>query len=533
MIFKEKKTGRLTVAGSLLVLMAGFLFVLMGMNVYQYFKLKTHFAAEVISRKNKNEVEKLKAFFTQVSEKLLVVRDLGKNGALGFQDIVALNKKFFPLIENREQLSGVILADDRGREYFLTRQGSMWVTRMSSVSKGRTRMVFQQWKAPDQPVRKWEKYSDYDPMKRPWFHRSTGERQVYWSPVYKFFSTGRPGVTASISWKRTDPADGLVVFALDVPLDQVQQLLVPGDSREAAILFLVNPQDNFFITARQMGRLEKEVGGASSSNATNDSVLISSIFQEWSRIERPADHFVKVDFNRVKWLASMRPLSEENNVYWVGIAAPEKVLLSDLRKDLFQVDLPEVVIALIGGSLVLLVFWKFGGFRSGAEERTEAPIVRLNRYTTEGEGSRVEFKSTVRTNLKTGKHGKEIEFAWLKAVVAFLNSTGGALVIGVDDKGRVVGIDADGFENADKCQLHLKNLINHHIGAEYSSFIRISLVDVDGSTVVLIECSPAPEPVFLRIGKNEEFYIRSGPSSIKLSPSQMISYVLQNMKKRK
>jgi predicted HTH transcriptional regulator len=145
----------------------------------------------------------------------------------------------------------------------------------------------------------------------------------------------------------------------------------------------------------------------------------------------------------------------------------------------------------------------------------------------------VEFKSTVRTNLKTGKPGKEIEFAWLKAVVAFLNSSGGTLLIGVDDSGRIVGIEPDGFENADKCQLHLKNLINQHIGAEYSSFIQITLVDVDGMTVVLVECSPAREPVFLKIGKNEEFYIRSGPSSIKLSPSQTVSYVLQNMKTRK
>jgi len=532
MIFQHRKTGKLTFAGSLLILMTGFLLVLMGMNVYQYFKIKSHFAAEVISRKNKAEVDKLKAFFSQVSEKLLVVRDLGHNGALKFQDIVALNKKFFPLIENREQLSGVILADDRGREYFLTRQGNMWVTRMSVASQGKTRMVLQRWQAPDKPVEKWEKFSDYDPRKRPWFHGSTGKRQVYWSPVYSFFSTGKPGVTASISWENNDPSGGLVVFALDIPLERIQKLLSTGDPQVPTMLFLVNPLDHFFITARQMGTLSGNSTSSGPSEILDDRAVISSIFQEWNRINQPSDHFVKVTFGHEKWLASFKPLSEDNNVYWVGIAAPEKVLLADLRKDLLQVDFPELVMAFLGGALVLLVFWKLGGLRSASEERV-APIVRLNRYVSEGEGNHVEFKSTVRTNLKTGKPGKEIEFAWLKAVVAFLNSSGGTLLIGVDDSGRIVGIEPDGFENADKCQLHLKNLINQHIGAEYSSFIQITLVDVDGMTVVLVECSPAREPVFLKIGKNEEFYIRSGPSSIKLSPSQTVSYVLQNMKRRK
>ena len=145
-----------------------------------------------------------------------------------------------------------------------------------------------------------------------------------------------------------------------------------------------------------------------------------------------------------------------------------------------------------------MLFWKVGGLRDGAEEPVPDPIVRLHRYINEGEGSRVEFKSTVRTNLKTGKKGKEIELAWLKAVVAFLNSDGGALLIGVNDEGKIVGIEQDNFENDDKCLLHLKNLINQHIGAEFSGFIQISLVDAEDKTVVMIECTPAHDPVFLK-----------------------------------
>ncbi len=71
-------------------------------------------------------------------------------------------------------------------------------------------------------------------------------------------------------------------------------------------------------------------------------------------------------------------------------------------------------------------------------------------------------------------------------------------------------------------------LINQHIGAEFSGFININLIETEDKKVVMIDVKRAGQPVFLRIGKNEEFYIRSGPSSVKLSPSQMLSYVMQN-----
>lgn len=38
-----------------------------------------------------------------------------------------------------------------------------------------------------------------------------------------------------------------------------------------------------------------------------------------------------------------------------------------------------------------------------------------------------------------------IRIAWLKAVVAFMNTDGGTLLIGVSDDGAIKGLDADNF----------------------------------------------------------------------------------------
>ena len=40
-------------------------------------------------------------------------------------------------------------------------------------------------------------------------------------------------------------------------------------------------------------------------------------------------------------------------------------------------------------------------------------------------------------------------------------------------------------------------------------------------------CEKVIDPVFLTVGKNEDFYIRSGPSSIRLSMSKMVKYLEQ------
>ena len=60
-----------------------------------------------------------------------------------------------------------------------------------------------------------------------------------------------------------------------------------------------------------------------------------------------------------------------------------------------------------------------------------------------GEGRAVEFKSTMRMNLHTGKAGKEIGMAWLKAVAVFLNTDGCILLLGVTDSSEINGPSSD------------------------------------------------------------------------------------------
>ena len=150
-----------------------------------------------------------------------------------------------------------------------------------------------------------------------------------------------------------------------------------------------------------------------------------------------------------------------------------------------------------------------------------------------GETEKVEYKSTLRINLSTGEKDEKIERAVLKTLVAFLNSRGGTLLIGVADDRSVIGIDDWSFENRDKLSLHLTNLIGSHIGNEFLPFITFRLSQYRGKWVMRIVCKKSDSPVFMKEGKDESFIVRSGPSSVELLGMDVLNYVENRFKKRR
>lgn len=142
-----------------------------------------------------------------------------------------------------------------------------------------------------------------------------------------------------------------------------------------------------------------------------------------------------------------------------------------------------------------------------------------------GETSRIEFKSTLRVNLHTNETDKNIGYAVLKTINAFLNSKGGTLLIGISDKGEITGIEKDRFENQDKFKLHLQNLIKEKLGKKFGSLIQISIIEINKKEIAKVEIQTSNKPCFLKGEKEEEFYIRAGPSSQQLHGSDLIDYV--------
>lgn len=143
-----------------------------------------------------------------------------------------------------------------------------------------------------------------------------------------------------------------------------------------------------------------------------------------------------------------------------------------------------------------------------------------------GEDYNLEFKSSLRWNLKTGRKDPAIEHACLKTISAFLNSGGGTLLIGVRDDGSLQGIESDGFPKKDKFSLHLWNLIESSLGHDIGPFIHTSFERISRRTICIVHCAKSPRPVFLnQKGFDEEFYVRIGPSSERLNIQEALKYI--------
>ena len=148
-----------------------------------------------------------------------------------------------------------------------------------------------------------------------------------------------------------------------------------------------------------------------------------------------------------------------------------------------------------------------------------------------GESKTLEFKSTLRWNLREGRKDDQIvTYAVLKTVAAFLNTEGGDLLIGVGDDKSIVGIEPDRFETEDKFMLHLAQVVRNGLGDRASTCIDPKTQIVQGKTICVISCQRSPEPVFLKWKGMEtipegDFYVRSGPGSVRLAPESAEQYI--------
>ena len=152
--------------------------------------------------------------------------------------------------------------------------------------------------------------------------------------------------------------------------------------------------------------------------------------------------------------------------------------------------------------------------------------ITIKDLITQGESFDLEFKSSLRWNIKASRNDAAIEHACLKTLAAFLNSAGGTLLIGVQDAGGVAGIDADKFANADKFALHFWNLVKSSMGQDVSACIQTSFETVNAKTIFRAQCVRSHQAVFLKqSGYEEEFYIRVGPSSTRLTIQEALKYI--------
>lgn len=118
------------------------------------------------------------------------------------------------------------------------------------------------------------------------------------------------------------------------------------------------------------------------------------------------------------------------------------------------------------------------------------------------ESERIEYKSQMIEDL-------------YREVIAFANSNGGVIYIGIDDQGNLTGID-----NVDETYTRITNGIRDAIAPDVTMFVRYILQD---NKVIQIEVGEGSyKPYYLKSKgmKPNGVYVRHGASSVQASPDQ-------------
>ncbi len=177
----------------------------------------------------------LDSFFDPVTFSLEVAASWSQEGALNldtrsgpFGDEAGfvvlrrrMTERFIPVMEQLPRLSSLLVADETGREFMLLRSDAGFEAWQTFVQDDGSLLRRRTWSdyGGDLTVSR----VDYDPRIRPWFTGAVeaGAGEVYWTEPYTFFTTGQPGITASVAARTPDGLTQVIGF--DVLLRDISQ----------------------------------------------------------------------------------------------------------------------------------------------------------------------------------------------------------------------------------------------------------------------------------------------------------------------
>ncbi len=142
------------------------------------------------------------------------------------------------------------------------------------------------------------------------------------------------------------------------------------------------------------------------------------------------------------------------------------------------------------------------------------------------ESQYLEYKSTLRWDIKQGQKSKIIETAAIKTIAGFANSWyGGTLLIGVADDGSIHGLEDDYNTFSKRGQVgdrdlwgqHLQNLIHHRLGDYALSLVDWKFHKIEGHGLARINIEPSAYPVYDKKGKIETFWHRTPTSTLAIT----------------
>lgn len=148
-----------------------------------------------------------------------------------------------------------------------------------------------------------------------------------------------------------------------------------------------------------------------------------------------------------------------------------------------------------------------------------------------GESKSLEFKSTLRWDVRENKINNDLEFLVVKTIAAFANSEGGNLFLGITDNGSIFGLELDylslkGKKNRDGFLLYITGVLDRFFSKDFQqNFIDIKIYNINNKDICAIKVKETQRPTILNHKGKTLLFVRRAAETIGLNYCDAIHYV--------
>lgn len=186
------------------------------------------------------------SLFNRVSALQETARSLIAAGAVDIDDRTAREALFMGLLRAESSISWVSLGFDNGDFYGANRRDLGRLRMVESLwdeNVGQARRLIDYYVEYEGAVYKTHskvRKNDYHAAARSWFKAAMGADGAVWTDVYRFASSGRPGLNTAVQVKRGGRTIGVVSIALE--LDRLDAWLADRMSAREGVAFILGPE---------------------------------------------------------------------------------------------------------------------------------------------------------------------------------------------------------------------------------------------------------------------------------------------------
>jgi len=165
--------------------------------------------------------------------------------------------------------------------------------------------------------------------------------------------------------------------------------------------------------------------------------------------------------------------------------------------------------------------------RQNSEKIKSQNLIPISNLIEQGEGPTIEFKETLEYDVETNKNNKDVLLSSLKTIAGFLNSDGGTMLIGVNDSGKIMGIERDlgtmKHSSNDKFQVKIRNCLKDRFSPQPIRKVNITFEKFVEGVICRVDVRSSKDVVNL----DDDVYVRDGNTTQKLKGRALTDWFQQ------